>query len=522
MLSNICINAKHNRLSISVATLVALFVLGLLANPAAGQSYDSLPTADEYIVPTIPAGETPTREEKSKIASVERKIKSDRKKVAYMLQGREELDTAFVEAVFTDLEFPKMTQTDDETLSNISTLRAEFVKEFLSERVTGGPRTYFIEQVALPRIKAIANGNFHPSVRLNAVLLAGLINGVEPSRSTLPQISAPVVDYLLEVANSPQQPEYLKVGAMTGLHRNALFDGKQPQSRMPASEKGKIESFAASIVTQQATGQSEWSADANYWLRRRAIQTLGYLKNPAYGKDLIAVVNDADEAELIRLDAVLALKDMQLAAADADAAIMATTVFTAQQLQNEATGTIDQMAELVAINMLFGNENLLADGPGRNQRRPVRNGLGQSQAKVDLANYQLNQIRRRTKVIGFSCNQAFTALGQRATDEKRSTASSARRILEKLMTDIDEGLVDNAAVAEDDLGDGNLLGNPRDDEQPVAVADKLAEILRAAANNLNRLAGVDESGQAEGEGEMQKEGPAEVQPKAADDPNPFG
>ena len=524
MLTNISSNSKHNRLpiSVAVATLLALFSMSLLANQAAGQSdsrYKFDPIAEKYIAPRVPEGRTPTRDEKSKIASVAREIKADRKKAANMLRGRENLDVAFLEEFFTNFEFPRMTQSDDETLSNMGKLRAQFLKEFLSERVVGAPRTTFIERVALPRIKAIADGNYHPSVRLNAVLLAGSINGVEPNRSTEPQISVPAIDYLLEVANS-ETPEYLKVGAMTGLHRNAFFDGKLPQSRMPGAEKRKIETYAAAILTQKAAGQSEWSADGNYWLRRRAVQTLGYLKNPAYAKDLIALVNDSNEKEWIRLDATTALKDIELAAGDADAAVMAITAFTAQQVQNEATGAVDQLAELVAVNMLFGNENLLDGGGGGGGVRDRRGRDGRLQPKIDLANYQLNQIRRRTKVIGFSANQAFEAIGQRAAGDKRSTANSAKGILEQLMADIDEGLVDLAAEVEDDLGDRKLLGGALNDEPPKATADKLAEILQAAARDLNRLSGV--ADQAPDSPEMKKEGPAEGEPNTPDGSNIFG
>ena len=206
MLTNISSNSKHNRLpiSVAVATLLALFSMSLLANQAAGQSdsrYKFDPIAEKYIAPRVPEGRTPTRDEKSKIASVAREIKADRKKAANMLRGRENLDVAFLEEFFTNFEFPRMTQSDDETLSNMGKLRAEFLKEFLSERVVGATRTTFIERVALPRIKAIADGNYHPSVRLNAVLLAGSINGVEPNRSTEPQISVPAIDYLLEAVS---------------------------------------------------------------------------------------------------------------------------------------------------------------------------------------------------------------------------------------------------------------------------------------------------------------------------------
>ena len=499
------------RFSIGIASLLAMFALSLWADQAVGQNFQSDPIAEKYIVPNI---SDPNREEKAEISRKVRALKADKTAVAKMLQGRQAMDNEVVEQFFTSYVFPQMTQTDDETLSRMGELRAEFVKVYLSERLTGSNRTFFIEEIALPRIRAIAGGNYHHAVRLNAVLLAGLINGVEPSRSTLPQASTPTIGLLLDVVSADQVPEYLKVGAMTGIHRNAMFDGKLPQSRMPGPEKTRIENLASAIMNQKAAGQDKWSAEVNYWLRRRAIQTLGFLKNPVHAPELITILNDTQEKNWIRLDATTALKDMQLAPANADAAVTAITRFAAEQLQNEATGTVAQMAELVEINMLYGNQNLMDDnnqGPRTVRPRGAGNGLNLPQSKIDLANYQLNQIRRRTKAIGFSINQAFETIGQQAT-ETRATATSATRIIEEVMADIDEGLIDLSEQVEDELGDGGLLDNPINEEQPKAVADKLAEILQSAAGELNRLVGV------EAPDEMKKED----QPAQRDSESPFG
>ena len=506
-------SSSRVRFSIGIAGLLAMFALGLWVDQAVGQKHQSDPIAEKYIVPIIA---DPNRDERAQIAAAVRVLKTDKKLVSNMLQGRQTLDNAVVEQFFTSYAFPKMTQTDDETLSRMGELRAEFLKDYLSERVKGSNRIFFIEQVALPRIRAIASGNYHPAVRLNAVLLAGLINGVEPGRGALPQVSTPTIGLLLDVVSANADiPEYLKVGAMTGIHRNAMLDGKLPQSQMPGPERTRIENLASAIMTRKAAGQDEWSAEVNYWLRRRAIQTLGFLKNPTHASELITILNDTQEKIWIRLDATTALKDMQLAPADADAAVTAITRFAAEQLQNEATGAITQMAELVEINMLYGNQNLM-DDKNQGQRRLVRpgragNGSNLPQPKIDLANYQLNQIRRRTKAVGFSINQAFDTIGQQAT-EKGTTATSAKQILERLMTDIDEGLIDLSELAEDELGDGGLLDNPADEEQPKAVADKLAEILQSAAGDLNRLIGV------ETPDEMKKED----QPAQLDSESPFG
>lgn len=507
-------SSSRVRFSIGIAGLLAMFALGLWVDQAVGQKHQSDPIAEKYIVPIIA---DPNRDERAQIAAAVRVLKTDKKLVSNMLQGRQTLDNAVVEQFFTSYAFPKMTQTDDETLSRMGELRAEFLKDYLSERVKGSNRIFFIEQVALPRIRAIAGGNYHPAVRLNAVLLAGLINGVEPSRSALPQVSTPTIGLLLDVVSADQVPEYLKVGAMTGIHRNAMFDGKLPQSQMPGPERTRIENLASAIMTRKAAGQDQWTADVNYWLRRRAIQTLGFLKSSNYAPELIAILNDTQEKNWIRLDATTALKDMQLAPANADAAVTAITRFAAEQLQNEATGAVAQMAELVEINMLYGNQNLMDDkNQGQQPRiRVGRNGnnLNLPQPKIDLATYQLNQIRRRTKAIGFSINQAFDTIGQQAT-ERGTTATSAKQILERLMTDIDEGLIDLSELAENEneLGDGGLLDNPVNEEQPKAVADKLAEILQSAAGDLNRLIGVDTLD------EMKKDD----QPAQLDSENPFG
>lgn len=523
---------QQSRLSLWITTGLVIFVLALLADQVAGQSetrsYDVDPIAEEYIAPDVPDEAGSTSEERAKIralkkqkANVDRLLKASEKKAENGLQGKETLDQAAVQTFMDSYVFPKMTQTDNDTLANLGMQRAEFVSTYLSAKVTGANRNFIIETIILPKVETISQGNYHPAVRLNAVLLAGLINGVEPDRSTFPQVSGSALSFLLETMNSPESPEFLKVGAMTGLHRNALFDGLQPVSRMEAAQKSRIEQVAVDIIGNKVSGQEDWKPEVNYWLRRRAIQTLGYLKNPARTKDLIAIVGDSNEKTWVRLDATTALKGRQLAPADADSAVVAITTFTAEQMSSDATGVVDALSELVAINLLYGDVNLLGNvGGGR-----FNDGMGGRQlgnvAGVELANYQLNQIRRKAKAIGTTVNEVLEEISQPATGEKKTIAISAQRTLNEMMTNIDEGLVDLADQAQDNEfggGDGGFIENSGGDEPTEAIADKLAATLRETAQVLNKLVGGKQA-----PGNPQKgDAPADQPTEPVDPDNLFG
>ena len=121
---------QQSRLSLWITTGLVIFVLALLADQVAGQSetrsYDVDPIAEEYIAPDVPDEAGSTSEERAKIralkkqkANVDRLLKASEKKAENGLQGKETLDEAAVQTFMDSYAFPKMTQTDNDTLANL-------------------------------------------------------------------------------------------------------------------------------------------------------------------------------------------------------------------------------------------------------------------------------------------------------------------------------------------------------------------------------------------------------------------
>lgn len=499
--------------SISITFRLGLFLaisLTMLAgNPLTGQeeSYDVIPIAQDYLIPELPDGVSreKRKEIQSEISSKRTRIKRDRTSTVNGIVGKSQLNRATAGNFMKLYVFANMTQTDDETLSQLGKLRAEFLDDYLSEKVTGGNREFVIN-TTIPAMKFLVEGNYHPSVRLNAILIVGMINQVEPTKTQGPRPSAAAINYLLTAMNDPALPDYIKIGAMSGLHRNAMFDGKLPANTtfIDDGSKTQIGDIAYAIINNSFAGQDKWKSEPNYWLRRRSVQILGFLKSSGErAAKVIEIMGDENEKPWIRFDAMVAARDMSLDQATSDLAIDTTTDFLAKSLKREAIGLEDSLKELVEINLLYGDEDLLKLGVARKDDKNKRGssmGAGQEEGgsgntdkenekpKIDLPNYHINLVRRRVQAICSSGKEVLLEL-EKTSVAKSDIAKEAANLLTDLMDDANVGLIDLAKADDEDDDQSAMFGGSEDEAKgpPKAIADQMGEFLTKASNNLMKL-----------------------------------
>lgn len=452
---------------------------GLMFGAAAAQNYETLPIAERYQMPTLTGRETPQERAQlnPRIAQAKAGIGEDLGAIQDNLKTNSARSENF-DRYFQEYVFAEMTQTGDEYLSTLGNKRSDFLRKYLSPDYNGENRRYLIEQVMLPTMKRVAEGNFHPAARLNAVLMVGIANSTEASSTSgeAPQPNPACVTYLLSLLKQDQLPLYLRVGAFTGLHRVAQIEGLRP--RLEENSRKEIATAAVAVAEGKAAGQDQWDPDANYWLRRRAVQILGFLRDP--GENL-AVVNVlygimADEKNqfLLRLDAIDSLSRLNVteaASARVKDVAEGVTKFAGEAMQKQADKIRLDIEDYMAVNLLNKGPFLLRTGaapsssggsggrdtPSSNAGGGLDGGNdepagGSSQAGkdpnapvFDMPNYYLNAERRACKNYVFVCQNLFSKNGKWysfAADSERGLIDNANRLLDDVMDKSDVGLVD--------------------------------------------------------------------------------
>lgn len=161
----------------------------------------------------------------------------------------------------------------------------------------------FMEGCTRPDIRV----NLSPTVRLNAVLMLGELNEVEPSGSRAAKPLAKALPLLLNRATDPQQIDAVRLGALIGIRRHCrLMDENAP---IP----NEIVQALVSLLRAKEPERVR-SDEGHAWLRLLAIQTFGDLRgrpnSVAVAKELLNVLAETDSPEFLRYAAAEALGNL--------------------------------------------------------------------------------------------------------------------------------------------------------------------------------------------------------------------
>lgn len=514
---------------------------------AQSPAYDVLPMAPEYVLPALPdplvtAADRAAKKKHSEVTSL---IKSARSRVQDVLRGSAARDAAF-DAFFSDYVFPSMAQSDDATTSQLGQLRQEFLKSYLSVS-TAQNRTLLIESVTLPVCRKLATGNYHPSVRLNAVYLAGQLEDRDASGITnqAPAPNRQAAAFLSELCTSADTPPYLIAAAVGGLMRIAEIEGVESHQ----IDLSGFRNYCFSVLKSAAPGQADWDPDFAYWMRKRAVESLGHLRDPAALADITALVADASGPFLIRLSATQAIAQLNLASADAssvNAASMAVVGFVHDSLAAEAVGIRATIEDLVAVNLLWNDRYLIdpgfvsptdenqggggggdevgglgggqglgagrggeggdgrgGGGGGRGGESGGGGGAQNPQAVVkkvkswrefDLPQYHLNMVRQRCKLMLYISQTALNALAatNRLSGDVKPVLDKSLRVINTVLSEANEGLVDLGAK----VPDKPPVVDPREADKPkTSTTVKLMEGFQTRADEIKALLPPADAGQ---------------------------
>jgi hypothetical protein len=227
------------------------------------------------------------------------------------------VEKAQVETFYNQVYFAEWTQPA--VRRELVQRRQDFRKKDIGTAASDAAKLAFLNEVALKKLIAIAGDNYHPAVRVNAMLLIGDLNAKEAAGAgatatpadPLPQ-ALTEKGALLESTENAQLPPAVRVAALVGVLRHA------ENAKAPPATKESIRAAMVNLVKEKKPAENN-SPDGHAWLRMRAAEILGVLAlagpNNESAKELGKVIDEADAPLLLRCASARSLGRLNLAGA---------------------------------------------------------------------------------------------------------------------------------------------------------------------------------------------------------------
>ena len=495
--------------------LLAVCIMALLCQSAMGypQSQGALEAAYEVVdekwrvIPLRP-GATPKEvsQHRRDFGAAAKEIRAASKRAKDTLNSGGNVST--LEPFFLGHVFPMMTVKDEVVASNLGEMREDYLKNYLGPKVTGKTRLDMIALTVKNMQKIYASASINPVNRVSAVYLMGSLDDAMAVRSVggaggqTPQPSKAALVGLAKIllAKDAGVPDYLKVAALSGIHRHLEIDNLTGGGIIPNAQKGALNTKALELLN------SKEETDVAYWYKRRAMQILGFIGDPASAEAAIGILN-SDAGLWLKLDAVQALNNIQtrtLGAPKNLAVAVAVSDFATQAIENEAKTIQSTVDKIVFNGILQQNIDLLANpvdyqspgeegsgtrtGGGSGERSGLFGGgtaAGSSdkddKPQFELPGYQLNLARRRIKALAYYCSQTLggengnLGLKQHIADDGKSLIGNIVAELNQLLDASNAGIIDlDNPPKELELGE----------EPPGTATHQLTELCKKTSKEM--------------------------------------
>ncbi len=143
-----------------------------------------------------------------------------------------------------------------------------------------------LNALALKFLTGLAEGDFHPAVRVNAMLAIGELNSVEPSASDSAVPLPEALTVLIDVVGNEKLPDAVRATAMVGVLRHAAAKVRDEEARRRLTA-AMLEVLARDIPSGAAGPGREW-------ILGQAVESLGLLgapgENNAVAKAILKVL----------------------------------------------------------------------------------------------------------------------------------------------------------------------------------------------------------------------------------------
>lgn len=292
----------------------------------------------------------------------------------------------------TQVILAEMTQDNPDVLVDLGNRREDFMRRYVNT-ASAANRQMLIEQIVLPKVEAIAKGDYHPAARVNAVQIMNWLD-IRPYESgNLPQPSRQALGKLVSLINDANTPEYLVATALAGIQRHAKIDGQLPSDRMPTAARNAIVDAAINLVTKYQNNRRP--DQAGYLISRRAVQILDDLNlaanDPKSGVTKTAleeVAQDGEAGPWLRMDAMAALAQMPL---------------------DDATAFVKDLGQLVTLVAKMERQQMVKAQELVKLKRQIDDKTGAAEAKK-----KNKSAADRERDLGVGAGSGSMSLGQGA------------------------------------------------------------------------------------------------------------
>ena len=256
------------------------------AQEAAAEADANAPQYEEL---TIPASYDERGKTPKELQETRKKLIDLQRQVGAIISGTSTVadNQKLFDGFFQRIVFPHFTLLDNiENPDNYNGLyqrRYVFFRDYM-RKATGETRNYLL-RITLAKMKDIANGNYHPAARVNAMLIISELNAVEVVQGTAPVPPRPYLEAFTVMADTladPQQLDAVKVAAMLGIVRHLKLES-WPRTRqndaikkVDQAERDRVNNLALAMLNQKQPPAGR-TVDGHAWMQRRAIDILAAL-----------------------------------------------------------------------------------------------------------------------------------------------------------------------------------------------------------------------------------------------------
>ncbi|MEN6457622.1 MAG: hypothetical protein ABFC63_01720 [Thermoguttaceae bacterium] len=171
--------------------------------------------------------------------------------------------------------------TQWENVSKLPDLRRKLQVSYLGRKSNGAEVHDHLNTLVLDFMKKLVAGSYYRAVRVNAMLMIGQLNSVEPS-TPMPE----ALKVLVTAAESQKLPDALRIAAMIGVLRHAAVVRDEDSRKLIAAAMLHI------AGNELPAGPS---AAGRQWLLGQALKTLGVLGSPGEADALFKTLLGAVE-----------------------------------------------------------------------------------------------------------------------------------------------------------------------------------------------------------------------------------
>ncbi|MFP6647987.1 MAG: hypothetical protein VB817_00915 [Pirellulaceae bacterium] len=415
---------------------------------------------------------------------------------------------ANLERWFGSYIFPRMTQL--ETLGQLDMMRVDFFKRYLLNvqytMANNNVDTHtFLVNYTLQTMQDIVEGNYHPAVRFNAMLVIGRLNDVEmfnPNTGDriVPVPSRQALGFMVGQLEKPDQRDALQLGAWIGIQRHTTLDRYHlPQVQIPEQGKTIVRGLATQLIQLRDPPPGR-SSEGHVWLQRRGIDVLAMLGTDPDSQVLSTIgafTVDEDSPMSLRLTAARSLSGFQYDAQTTIAAVPAAHALgalAAQACRNEIARVEEakkrknrgQDAGGGSMDMagggMGGMDSMMAGGGGMGDDMSGMFGGGtgggaatEEQLKPEEAT-SVQYTRRRLKYQLFYVQQGLGTGGESSSGLMMAADAEGQTEVQKVVDAVDEIM---KVLAEPELAPKKVGDKkPRKPIETVKLDDVLKEVRK--------------------------------------------